>query len=420
MPFPRVTRLVAVIGVLALAGGAATPASADDALTPVDGKVVITGHGWGHGRGMSQYGAYGAAKQGLDADEILAFYYPGTTLGKLPDSTMRVLISGDTDGKLHFRRASGLVVSDSSGKKLKLPSSKKYTKWRISRTGTARVLSYRNSKGKYVKYKNKLGAPLAWSVKNTRTGTVKLVMPDGTTRTYPGTLALNFSDSKSVTVNEVPVETYLRSVVPAEMPAGWGSAANGGFEAVKAQAVAARTYAVRTRASKASDSPYDICDTSSCQVYKPVDYRNPVSDQAIRATAGQVVLYAGRAALTEFTSSNGGWTAGGSLPYLTSHKDLYEAYSGNPNATWTKTLTAAQLQAAYPSIGRFTSIQVSERTGSAAFASGGRAAVVVVTGDTSSVSVSGTSFKSRFSLKETFFTLSGTPVPNPTVVKKKG
>ena len=421
MPLHRVTRtLLAVSGVLALAGGTAAPARADDALVPTDGKVIITGHGWGHGRGMSQYGAYGAAKQGLTAAQILAFYYSGTTLGTLENNTMRVWISADTDGKLHFRPATGLVVYDSAGKSLTLPTGSKYTKWRISRSGSKRVLWYRNTKGTYVKYSTKLSASRVWWVKNTKTGTVKLAMPDGSTRTYPGTLAFRFLNGSGITVNYLSLETYLRSVVPAEMPASWGSAGNGGLEAVKAQAVAARTYAVKVRAGKPSGSTYDICDSSSCQVYKPVDYRNSISDAAISATAGSVVLFNGQLALTEFTSSNGGWSASNpSLPYLAAHADPYEASSGNPYATWTKTLTTAQLQAAYPSIGTFSSIQVSARTGLGPYAGAGRATTILVVGDKGTVSVTGASFKSKFSLKETLFALSMTPAPNPAAVTKK-
>jgi SpoIID/LytB domain protein len=419
MPFPRATRsLIAVVGVLALAGGTATPASADDTVTPADGKVVITGHGWGHGRGMSQYGAYGAAKKGLKVDEILAFYYTGTTLGTLPNSTLRVKISADTDGQLHFRPGAGLVVSDSAGKKVKLPTSKKYTKWRISRSGSKRVLSYRNTAGKYVAYKNSLSATRAWSVKNTKTGTVRLAMPDGSTRSYPGKLTLNFSGSTAITVNYVTLETYLRSVVPAEMPASWGSTASGGFEAVKAQSVAARTYAVRTRALKPSGSPFDICDSSSCQVYKPVDVRNPISDAAIKATAGKVVLYQGQPALTEFSSSNGGWSASSSLPYLSAHEDPYDGVV--KDQTWTKTLTAASLQAAYPSIGTFVSIRVTKRTGVGPYDGLGRATEIVITGSAAEKKVTGADFKSTFSLRETLFAFSGTQAPNPAAAKKKG
>jgi SpoIID/LytB domain protein len=421
MPFSRATRtLLALAGVLALAGGTATPARADDALVPTDGKVIITGHGWGHGRGMSQYGAYGAAKQGLTAPQILAFYYTGTTLGTLANNTMRVWISADSDGKLHFRPQTGLVVYDSAGKTLKLPTGTKYTKWRISRSSSKRVLYYRNTKGTYVKYATKLNPKRVWWVKNTQTGSVKLAMPDGSTRTYPGTLGFRFAKGSGITVNYLTLETYLRSVVPAEMPASWGSATNGGFEAVKAQAIAARTYAVRTRANKPSGSTYDICDSSSCQVYKPLGYRSSISDSAISATAGNVVLYSGQPALTEFTSSNGGWSASNpALPYLASHEDPYEAFSGNPYATWTKTLTTAQLQAAYPAIGTFSSIQVSARTGVGPYAGAGRVTTILVAGDKGTVSVSGASFKSKFSLKETLFTLSLTPAPNPAAVTGK-
>jgi stage II sporulation protein D len=421
MPLHRVTRAVlAAAGVLALAGGTATPARADDAVVPTDGKVIITGHGWGHGRGMSQYGAYGAAKQGLTAAQILAFYYSGTTLGTLANDTMRVWISSDTDGKLHFRPDSGLAVSDSAGTTVKLPTTKKYTKWRIARSGSTRVLAYRSTSGKYVTYKTKLSPTRSWQVKNAKTGTVRLAMPDLSTRTYPGSLALNFSGTSAITVNYVKVETYLRSVVPAEMPAGWGSATNGGYEAVKAQSIAARTYAARVRAAKPTGSAYDICDSSSCQVYKPLGYRSAISDSAIKDTAGSVVLFNGQLALTEFTSSNGGWSASNpSLPYLAAHADPYEAFSGNPYATWTKTLTTAQLQAAYPAIGTFSSIQVSARTGLGPYAGAGRATTILVVGDKGTVSVTGASFKSRFSLKETLFALSLTPAANPAAVTKK-
>lgn len=380
-----------------VATSAAMPARADNAVTPSDQKVTVTGAGWGHGKGMSQYGAYGAAKKGLTYDKILAFYYTNTTLGSLTKgNTMRVWITADTDSGLHFRPVSGLQVYDTAKHVVNLPISKKYTKWRISRRGSSRVLYYRNTAGKYVQYKSKLSANRTWWVKNTKTGTVKLAMPSGSTRTYSGKMALRFKGSKAVTVNYVSMETYLRSVVPSEMPASWSA------EALKAQSVAARTYSAKERSAKPSGYIYDICDTSACQVYKETKYRDSATDKAIKATANKVVLYSGKLALTQFSSSNGGWAAGYSgIPYLAAKQDPYD-----PVRTWTKTLSASTIQKAYSSIGTFISIQVTERTGVGPYSGQGRVAKVKITGTKGSKTVSGGSFKSKFRLKETLFSFS--------------
>ena len=144
---------IAAIGVAALTAGTvgtAVPAHADAAVTPKDSAVTIVGAGWGHGKGMSQYGAYGAASKGLKYDEILDFYYPGTTLDGLASGNLiRVWISADTDHILHFRPVSGLRVKDSAGKSVTLPSTSKYRKWRILKSGGKRVLQYLTSSHKY-------------------------------------------------------------------------------------------------------------------------------------------------------------------------------------------------------------------------------------------------------------------------------
>jgi SpoIID/LytB domain protein len=400
--------LVTLLGAGALiAGGATLPAQADDAITPTDQQVVVNGAGWGHGKGMSQYGAQGAAKQGLTYDKIVSFYYTGTTLGSLPSgNTMRVWITGDTDSALHFRPVAGQIVKDSAGHKLTLPTSSKYTKWRISRSGANRILYYRNTSGKYLQYANKLTKTRVWYVSNPKTGTVKLAMPDGSTRTYSGKLALRFNGSSAITVSYNSMETYLRSVVPAEMPASWSA------EALKAQAVAARTYAAKERASKPAGAAYDICDTSSCQVFKDNSVRYATSDAAIKATANKVVQYKGALALTQFSSSNGGWSAGSlEYSYLSAKKDPYD-----PVRTWTKTISAATIQKAYPTIGTFTSIQITGRIDVGPYNGMGRATTVAITGSAGSVTVTGGTFKSKFGLKETLFSFTTSGV-NTTAAK---
>ena len=401
---------IAAIGVAALTAGVvgpALPAHADAAVSPRSSAITIVGAGWGHGKGMSQYGAYGAATKGLKYDEIIDFYYPGTKLDELPSGNIvRVWITADTDNALHFRAVSGQKIVDSTGKSLTLPYSSKYTKWRISRSGKNRVLYYRNTSGKYVKYTTKLMPTRVWYVQNPKTGTVKLAMPNGDTRTYRGKLSLRLSGSTAKTINLVSMESYLRGVVPAEMPASWSA------EAVKAQSVAARTYAAKLRSTVSSSAIYDLCDTSACQVYKGVAAEYSSSDKAIAATADKVVEYKGKLALTMFSSSNGGWSAsaGPDYPYLTAKKDPYDGVKRDQ--TWSVTLSSSKIQKAYSSVGTLKSVQISDRDGDGTY--GGRVEKVKITGSKGSVTVTGGAFKSKFGLKERLFKFVGGSDPSTT------
>ena len=133
------------------------------------------------------------------------------------------------------------------------------------------------------------------------------------------------------------MDDYVKGVVPREMPASWMA------EALRAQAVAARTYAAYDRAAHTTRS-YDTCDTTSCQVFGGASSEDSRSNAAVVATAGQVVTYGGKPAFTQFGSSSGGWTSAGSMPYLTAKADPYDGFSGNPVHTWTKSVTKAAVQ----------------------------------------------------------------------------
>ena len=411
-PAPTALRraATAALGVVALTAGAvgsAVPAHADAAVSPKSSAITIVGAGWGHGKGMSQYGAYGAATKGLNYAEIIDFYYTGTKLDSLPDgNVIRVWITADNDKSLAVRPVAGQKVVDSAGHSVTLPTGTKYNKWRLSRSGSKRVLAYRDTKGKYTTYKTKLQQGRVWYIQNSKTGTVKLAMPNGDTKTYRGKLALRFSGSGARTVNYVSMETYLRGVVPAEMPATWSS------EAVKAQAVAARTYAAKLRSVVSSGSIYDLCDTSACQVYRGVAVEHPASDKAISGTANKVVEYKDKLALTMFSSSNGGWSASGGAdyPYLKAKKDPYDGVKRDQ--TWSVTLSSSRIQKAYSSIGSLKSVQITDRDGDGTY--GGRVDKVKITGSKGSVTVTGGSFKSKFGLKERLFKLVGGTDPATT------
>ena len=129
-PLRRVAGLLAGI---ALAGVVtAPPAAAEEVVErPADGLFAVQGHGWGHGRGMSQWGAQGAASLGRTAEEIVSFYYPGTARGVVAPAPIRVLLQGDDGADLQVHPATGLSVTDvASGATAVLPSGP--TMWRVT------------------------------------------------------------------------------------------------------------------------------------------------------------------------------------------------------------------------------------------------------------------------------------------------
>src|SRR5204863_5764130 len=125
-----------------------------------------------------------------------------------------------------------------------------------------------------------------------------------------------------------------------------------------AQAVAARTYA-RWKSAHAAGRPYDICDSTACQVYGGMRaytaggrlirrYEDRRSDAAVRATAGKALTYAGQYAFTEFSASNGGYSTDGAMPYLRAARDDWDGAVPNSVHTWHGTVTARRVQKAYP------------------------------------------------------------------------
>lgn len=201
-------------------------------------------------------------------------------------------------------------------------------------------------------------------------------------RTYRGGVLLRAARGGVQAVNVVDVEDYLRGVVASEMPASWPASA------LAAQAVIARTY-VAARINPAS--PYDTCATESCQVYGGVAAEKAQTDAAIRATAGQVVSYGGKAASTYFSSDSGGFTAssaevwGTSAPYLIAQADPFSA--GGPRARWRLEIPLARVQdiaARYGvRVGALKSVAVTRQSPS------GRPQEITFGGATGSAKVSG-------------------------------
>lgn len=367
-------------------------ASADSAVTPRSGSFTVRGAGYGHGHGMSQYGAYGAAQKGLGWKKILAFYYPGTKLSPMPTgTTIKVRLTADDDDDLRVRPAPGLKVT-AGGKSYTVPTGKAYTAWRVTRSGSGYRLAHRTTAGRWKTRATGLGSS-TWSLSSS-SKVLRLVLPSGSTRDYRGSLALVKRGTGGRTVNKVLLEDYVRAVVPVEMPTSWAA------DAVRAQAVAARSYAVRTR--DFSDSPgYDICDTTSCQVYAGKSREDARGDAAVKATAGMIVTYRGEVALTQFAASNGGAMARSNLPYLVAGPDPYD---GVPTSqTWTRTISAASVARQWPSVGTVKSLRVTSRDGSGRW--GGRVQQIKITGSKGSVTVAGSTFQWRFGMRSSLYTV---------------
>lgn len=223
-------------------------------------------------------------------------------------------------------------------------------------------------------------------------------------RRYRGSLELRHKGGGLIAVNIVPVDGYLRSVVPEEMPVDWPA------EAIKAQSVAARSFALASRGRHAGEG-YDLCTTTHCQLYTGTAAEKSASNAAIKATRGEVLTYGGKPIEALFHTDSGGMTEnseavwGSHVPYLRAAKDT-------PAKTmpWTKTISRADLErklaAKGHDIGKVRSIALSplaigraakDRTAS------GRVKTMTVKGTKGTATLSGTTWRSLLGLKSTLF-----------------
>jgi stage II sporulation protein D len=208
-------------------------------------------------------------------------------------------------------------------------------------------------------------------------------------RGYRGRLQVLVGSSSLQAVNHVALEAYLPSVVASEMPASWPQAA------LRAQAVAARTYALRQRKPAAA---FDVSATVASQVYKGVEAETPSTHQAVASTRGQVLMFGTSLANTVFHSSAGGSTENSGdlwsqqLPYLVSVPD-FDQHS--PVHAWQLRLEPEQLQKAFGEIGGAQRIDVLAITGS------GRVRQARVTGPAGTLVLTGAQLRSRLGLRST-------------------
>lgn len=209
-------------------------------------------------------------------------------------------------------------------------------------------------------------------------------------RRYRGQLQILASGSGLRAINHLPLEQYLASVVGSEMPASWPQAA------LRAQAVAARTYVLRQRKP---GGLFDVTATTASQVYRGVEAETASTREAVAATRAQVLLFEGSLVEAVFHSSSGGVSTENSgeiwnqqLPYLVSVPDLDDV---SPVQNWRQTLAPELLRKAFGEIGGALSIEVLSTSAS------GRIRQARVTGPAGTLLLSGTQLRSRLGLRST-------------------
>ncbi len=325
--------------------------------TVLGDAVTFYGRGYGHGVGMSQYGARGRALGGEDAPTILAHYYQGAVLAPIdPATRIRVLVlsrwvASEPRPLVIFGRVGpwsvdGIAATFPADARLRLVPNPLTGAWRLVIDAADGSALFDGS------------ASLDFTVRGA-TEDARLQLWSKPTRydRYRGTLRVIVQSATRVSVvNDVSLEGYLPGVVPVEMPSTWPAAA------LQAQAIAARSYAARRL--RPNVSYFDVPDNSTSQIYRGILAERPTTNAAIAATAGTVLLSGATIANALFHSTGGGGTE--------SNENVYTSTTGKriarpvaylrgasdrapdgtpfdaraPYATWvTRTYTRAQLSA---------------------------------------------------------------------------
>jgi stage II sporulation protein D len=322
---------IAVLSLILLAVGSA-PAAAGAAAT-----WVVKGGGFGHGVGMSAYGAYGYGKHGAGYRQILAHYYRGIRLAEMPGTPAVTVLLAISPGDVSFSRASAACGSSLDPRR----------SYRARRRGSAvRLLS---GSGKLVaRCGERLHASGRGPIQVAGVGLYRGALELVPTESAAGSLNV---------INRLGVDSYARGTLPGEVPPEWPMAT------LKAFAVAARSIALST---DVGGNGFDLYADTRTQVYGGVEVEHERTDLAVRSTRNQVATFAGEIAQTTYFSSSGGRTESGFLgapdvPYLQSVDDPYDYYS--PLHEWSFRFSQAEMNSRLGAYldGRLRRIKVTRR-----------------------------------------------------------
>jgi stage II sporulation protein D len=303
----RLTRRLVVLATV-LASALVLAAPAQPALT-----FAIKGRGWGHGIGMSQYGAQGFAQHGSSYGQVLHHFYPGTTFDTRTSTRMWVLL---VPGRPALRIGSNSSFTPARGKNLAAGT------WRATATASGKLKLVMG------------GSTRMFGVSKTFSPGGAFLELNGAP--YRGQIRLAVSGSRVFALNVLGIDNYVRGVIAREMPSSWRQAA------LRAQAVAARSYALAGGGKCSFPGMGTVfCPDTRDQVYGGVNAETPSTTLAVDKTAGKVLVSGGTVASTFFFSTSGGKTASvsdewgssqSSFPYLKSVSDPFDVIS--PHHRW--------------------------------------------------------------------------------------
>ncbi|HEY3552436.1 MAG TPA: SpoIID/LytB domain-containing protein [Solirubrobacterales bacterium] len=281
---------------------------------------IVHGRGFGHGVGMSAYGAYGYAEHGKNYRFILGHYYTGTRLGTVQGAHVVRVLLGIEGGDVGFSGATSACG-------LRLNPSRSYE---AHRDGNS--VKLRSSGGKRLAdCGRKLRAAGPGKVSVAGYGTYRGALEAVPTESQAGSLNV---------VNALALEQYVKGVMPNEVPPSWPA------EELKAQAVAVRSIALT---GDVGGNGFDLYSDTRSQVYKGLESEYASTNAAVAATRGQVVMYGGKIAQTLYSACSGGHTEsavnvfGSPVPYLVGVPDPYD--SACPLHEWTLKFSGPEISA---------------------------------------------------------------------------
>jgi SpoIID/LytB domain protein len=419
------------MAVVALVAGTAgvVALSAGPAVAYPSATVSLTGHGFGHGRGMGQWGALGDALAQPPASyaQILTAFYGAlasggqTHLGALPngwdDATTAVKVdvtANDGDNPIVTSQSPFTVsgVAGTFGPGQAFAAVELVLDAANPTPGVFNVFGGGGCGGPWTAVASDVATPTITPVTAAPFPADAQIASEVLDLCRPGSVlaargsfeGVVNSNNQVRTVNIVPLGQYVADVTPAESPVSWGSlgavGAQGepaGFQELEAQAVAVRSYIMSTYGSLQGWFGYaDICDSTACQSYPGIAAENATTDAATTDTADAVVLMpSGAVATTQYSSSTGGYSAGGTFAAVPDPGDAVCVPGGcNSHHTWQAQVPVSAIQSAYPQIGTLISVGVSQRNGLGDL--GGRVVQMTLQGSAQSVVLSGDTFASQF------------------------
>ena len=365
-------------------------------LSPVEAASYfrVSGRGWGHGVGMSQYGAKAYAEHRWRAGRILSQFYRGTRTVRKRTQTLRVHLARGSYIRV-ISNSNYYVVDLSKNKTIRLPA----RNYIIVYKHANHYRLYNASKRK------KMGCFAGPMFFKPGRSLLKLSNYNDNRKPrqiYRGRFKVVLRSGRFDVINRVNIEDYLKGVVPYEMPSSWH------IEALKVQAIAARSYALY---HKRNYGEYDLYSTTRSQYYGGYYGENRRSNSACSSTNTLIQTYRGRVINAVFSSSSGGKTennenvwGGSRVAYMRGTRSSYE-----PSHGWRKNLSIKYVQSKLGRYsrsnrdgvrGRLRDIRV-YRTGYSP-----RVLKLRIYGSSGISYISGNTFKSKFRLKSTWYSLS--------------